>query len=147
MPPLSACLLRRVLGPWSKPSSWQPIRNRAARPLASVPSFALVTKSPVAALLACTKGSSCFTSIVRKVAACSSRISRSCFKARRDRISCICFCVWVRLPLVRVEGASVSVAIASGVPGACVKAQFCISRSNGNTVRKCSSNIVTDSKR
>ena len=103
------------------------------------PSFDLVTKSPVSALLACIKGSSCFTSIVRKVAACSSRISRSCFKARRDRISCICLCVSGFGCPCAPRGRFVLCGFASGVPDACVKAQFCISpvqRKHGSQVFK-----------
>ena len=46
MPPLSACLLRKVLCPWSKPSSWPPIRERAARPVAAVPASIWPRKVP-----------------------------------------------------------------------------------------------------
>ena len=81
----------------------------------------------MAALLACIEGSSCFTSNVRKVAACSLRISRSCFKARRDRMSNICFCVSGFGCHCVPRGRFVPCGLASGVSDDCVKAQFCIS--------------------
>ena len=135
MPPLSACLRRRALDPWSKPSVWPPIRKHAARPLAAVPPSTWSRRVPWPLCSPAPKGSSYFTSIVRKVAACSSRISRSCFKARRARISGVCFCLWVRRALRSLRPRlRRSQRLRQG---------SAFLWSNGNSVRKCSSNMAT----
>ena len=92
-------------------------------------------------------GSSCFTSNVRKVAACSSRISRSCFiwPDGTEWAAFASVCLGSAAP-VYLEDASFSVASPPAFLTLRQGPVLHILRSNGKTVRKCSSNTATDSK-
>ena len=147
MPPLSACLLRRVLGPWSKQSLGPPIRKRAARPLAAVPPSIWSRRVPWPLCSPSPK--------VRRTSQASCGRWPLAARGSPDRVSrpadgielaaSASVCLGSAAP-VRLESASVSVASPPPFPAPASRPSSAFLWSNGNSVRKCSSNMATDSK-
>ena len=146
MLPHSACLLRRVLGPWSKQSLWPPIRKRAARPLAAVPPSIRSRRVPWPLCSPAPR--------VRRTSQASWERWPLAGRRSPDRVSkpdgielaaSASVCLGSAAP-VRLESASVSVSSPPAFPTPASRPSFAFLWSNGNSVGKCSSNMAADSK-
>ena len=145
MSPLSVCLPPRVLGPWSWPSSWPPIHRRPARPEVSVPPSIL----PQKARGSCARQHQRFVLLHQQSAeGCRLQLAnlQIVFQGQAGQNEQhLLRCVWVRLPLCASRGVSFSVASLPAFLTTLSRPSSAF-LSKGKTVRKCSSNMATDSK-